>query len=221
MQEEESAALTDLGMQDGPRIAPGTRHEIGTLNFMIARAVGLVMGSPPPNVFTTLARHRRLFRPWLRFAGALMPRGELPRADTELVILRVAANCGCDYEWRHHQRLAEREGLSNAELTHIKDGPTVGSWTQRQSALLRAADELHDRRNISQPLWDQLRPHLTEVELIELCLLVGHYEMLAMTINSLEVQPDVPAAGGPPRLGRWLGAAAGRRRRRVSERGAA
>ena len=40
----------------------------------------------------TIARHRRLFRPWLRFAATLMPGGVLPRADSELVILRVAHN---------------------------------------------------------------------------------------------------------------------------------
>ena len=64
----------------------------------------------PPNLFSTLARHRRLFRAWLRFAGALMPRGSLPRADTELVILRVAHNSRCEYEWRHHERLGPRPG---------------------------------------------------------------------------------------------------------------
>src|SRR5438270_92593 len=79
-----------------PRLAPGTRREIGALNALIVRAIGLATGGRPPNVFTTLARHRRLFRAWLRFAGRLMPRGTLPRADTELVILRVAHHCGCD-----------------------------------------------------------------------------------------------------------------------------
>jgi hypothetical protein len=35
------------------------------------------------------------------------------------------------------------------------------------------------------------------VRLIELCMLIGHYEMLAMTLNSLGVEPE--AAGN--RLG--------------------
>ena len=75
-----------------PRIAPGTLREIGPLNALIARAIGVATRSGPPNIFTTLARHRRLFRRWLRFAGALMPGGRLPRVDTELLILRVAHN---------------------------------------------------------------------------------------------------------------------------------
>jgi hypothetical protein len=31
------------------------------------------------------------------------------------------------------------------------------------------------------------------VRLIELCMLIGHYEMLAMTLNTLQVELDFPA----------------------------
>ena len=39
----------------------------------------------------------------------------------------------------------------------------------------------------------ELSRHLDEVLLIELCMLIGHYEMLAMTLNSLDVEPDFEA----------------------------
>ena len=46
-----------------------------------------------------------------------------------------------------------------------------------------------------------LRPLLSDEELIELCLLVGHYEMLAMTLNSLQVEPDeVPLGRATPAM---------------------
>jgi AhpD family alkylhydroperoxidase len=172
------------------RIPPGTARDIGRLNFAIARVLGLAAGGRPPNVFTTLARHRRLFRPWLRFAGRLMPRGRLPRADTELLILRVAHNTGCDYEWGHHERLGRRAGLTPDDIRRVRDGAEAEGWSPRQRLLLRAADELHGDRTISDALWAELRPGLSDADLIELCMLVGHYEMLAMTLNSLRVQPD-------------------------------
>ena len=173
-----------------PRIAPGTAREIGRINWLIARAIGLATRGGPPNVFTTLARHRRLFRRWLRFAGALMPRGVLPRADTELVILRVAHNCGSEYEWRHHERIGQRAGLSAEDVQRVREGPDAAGWAPCQELLLRAADELHATRRISDDLWDRLRPMLSDKELIELCMLTGHYEMLAMTLNALQVQPE-------------------------------
>jgi AhpD family alkylhydroperoxidase len=177
-------------MGGAPRIAPGTAADIGRVNWLIARAIGLATRSGPPNIFTTLARHRRLFRRWLRFAAGLMPRGRLPRADTELVILRVAHNCACEYEWRHHERLGERAGLSAGEVQRVRAGAGADGWSRRQVLLLRAADELHADRNMSDELFDELRPLLSDIELIELCLLIGHYEMLAMTLNTLRVAPE-------------------------------
>ena len=177
-------------MGGGPRIAPGTAADVGRVNWLIARAIGLATHGRPPHVFTTLGRHRRLFRRWLRFAGALMPGGKLPRADTELVILRVAHNCDCDYEWGHHERLGKRAGLSAGEIQRVRAGAGAGGWTPRQALLLRAADELHETRTMSDELWGQLRPLLNDQELIELCMLIGHYEMLAMTLNALRVEPE-------------------------------
>jgi AhpD family alkylhydroperoxidase len=186
------------------RVRPGNASEIGRLNALVARAAGLATGGEPPKLFTTLARHRRLFRRWLYFAGALMPGGVLPRAESELVILRVAHNCDCEYEWRQHVRLAAAAGLESDEIEHVRHGPGGASWGSRQRLLLRAADELHGERTISDSLWAELRPLYSDRELIELCMLVGHYEMLAMTLNALRVEPDRLRPGPPPRLARLL-----------------
>src|SRR3954451_12369895 len=180
-----------------PRIAPGTNEEVGRLNFALARLIGAATGGGPPNVFTTLARHRTLFRPWLRFAGALMPGGRLPREHTELLILRVAHNCGCEYEWHHHERLGREAGLSADEIERVRRGPADDAWSQEQALLLRAVDELHERRTISDELWAALRPGRRDHELIEICMLVGHYEMLAGTINAVGIQPDPPPPARP------------------------
>lgn len=183
-----------------PRVTPGTRGQIGWVNFALARLIGLATGGRPPNVFTTLARHRRLFRRWLRFAAALMPGGTLPRADSELLILRVAHNCGCGYEWQHHERLGRAAGLTADEIDAARREPEAGQLSPRRRLLLRAADELHERRTIADATWRSLRAEHSEVELIELCMLVGHYEMLAMTLNSLAVQPDPRPAGRAAKL---------------------
>lgn len=194
-----SAAQPSQDTSAAPRIQPGTRREIGVINAMIARALGYAAGTAPPNVFTTLARHRGLFRRWLWFAGGLMPGGRLPRTDTELVILRVAHLSGCAYEWEHHVRLGRRAGLTPEDIEALRAGLDTHGWSPRQLVLLRATDELHVDRRIGDATWSALRERLGEVEIIELCFLVGNYEMLAMTLNSLGVQLD------PKRRRRWTG----------------
>ena len=185
-----------MGVEGRPRIAPGGRRELGLVNSGIARLAGIATRGRPPHIFTTLGRHRGLFRRWLWFAGALMPGGKLPRDETELLILRVAHNTGCEYEWSHHERMGRRAGLSNEEIARVREGPDAPEWSERRALLLGAADELHGEGRIGDELWGRLSRMLDEVRLIELCMLVGHYEMLAMTLNSLEVEPDFPAGAG-------------------------
>jgi len=181
-------------MADGstPRIGPGDRRQLGWVNFAITRIAGVATKGRPPHVFTTLGRHRGLFRRWLWFAGALMPGGKLPRADSELVILRVAHNTGSEYEWAQHERIGRRAGLSEEEIARVREGAGVPGWSERQGLLLRATDAMHADGRIGDELWTQLSAHLDEVRLIELCMLIGHYEMLAMTLNTLRVEPDFP-----------------------------
>jgi alkylhydroperoxidase family enzyme len=205
-----------MSTESEPRIGPGSVAEVGRLNWLIARVLGLATGGGPPHLFTTLGRHRRLFRPWLRFAGTLMPGGLLPSADTELLILRVAHNCGCEYEWRHHERLAISAGLSAEQVQLVRQGPGAEGFSARQRLLLSAADELHSDRALSDQSWSELRPLLSDPQLIELCMLIGHYEMLAMTLNSLRVTPDPLPDGPPPRLIRAARAAISKRQQRSS-----
>jgi alkylhydroperoxidase family enzyme len=154
---------------------------------------GLVTRGDPPRIFTTLARNRRLFVPWLWFGAAFMAGGSLRKVDTELVILRTAWNTGSWYEWAQHVGLARRARLAAGLVERIPagpDGPQANRFSARQRLLMTAADELHERRVITDETWSALAAELTEPQLVELCMLVGHYEMVAMTLNSLGVEPE-------------------------------
>jgi alkylhydroperoxidase family enzyme len=53
-------------------------------------------------------------------------------------------------------------------------------------------EELHHHRDITDRTWTELREHLTEPAAVELCMLVGHYELLATTITALRIPLDKP-----------------------------
>jgi alkylhydroperoxidase family enzyme len=142
------------------------------------------------NIFRTLARHPELFKVWLPFGGLLLNGGTLPFADRELVILRTGYNCRSPYEWGQHVRIAAGGGMSRQLIDRVAAGPDAPGWDERQSLLLRAADELHANARISDATWAGLTRHLNEKQLIELPMLVGQYHMVAFTLNSLGVQPE-------------------------------
>jgi alkylhydroperoxidase family enzyme len=178
-------------VSDGPavRVPPADVGSLPPLARLTAAATARATRGEPLRVFTTLGRHPRLFRGWLRFAATLMFRGDLSRADRELVTLRTAWRCGCWYEWVEHATLATRAGLGAQDVARVVAGPDAG-WGRRRQLLLQATDELHDRRVITDPTWQALSGELTERQLVELCFLVGHYEMLAMVLDSLGVEPE-------------------------------
>jgi AhpD family alkylhydroperoxidase len=182
--------MTTAGEAPQPRIAPGRREDVGTVNWLVCLVLGRAAGTPPPNLFTTLGRRRGLFRGWLHFAGRLMPGGRLPRRETELVILRVAHRHACTYEWDHHVRLGRRAGLSAQEIELLRADLQADRWVAREAAILAAVDELHEAGDLTDAAWDRLRAHLDDAACIELVLLVGHYEMLATTIATLRIAPD-------------------------------
>ena len=177
-------------MSTAPRIAPGTRREVGLFAYGFSRIAGLVTRTNPPNLFLTMGRAPKLFRGWLRFAGRLMPGGSLPRRDTELVILRVAHLRGCDYEFEHHVRLGKRFGVGRTEIEQVEQGPSAAGWTARERAILTAVDEMVATDNLSDETWAALREYLDEKRVVEFVLLVGHYEMLATFLLTLRVRPD-------------------------------
>ena len=175
-----------------PRIQPGSLGEAGPFSYLLAHAAGRVTGTNPPNLFLTLGRHPRLFRSWLWFAATLMPGGRLPRHESEMVILRVAHLRGCEYEWEHHRRIGRRAGVGPTILDRIVAGPAAPGWTPRHQAMLSAVDALHENGDLDDVSWDRLRGHLAEPECVELCMLAGHYHMLATLITALRIQPDRP-----------------------------
>jgi alkylhydroperoxidase family enzyme len=178
------------------RVAPAPLKNLGPLARTVAWVAGRATIGEPANVFTTLGRHRRLFRSWLPFAGSMLLRTRLPRADVELVVLRTAFNCASAYEWAQHVPLARKAGLSAAAVAAVSHRSEQEVLSARQRLLLSATDELHSLKVVRAGTWRELSSVLDEREVIELCMLVGHYEMLAMTLNSLGVQPERAAIAG-------------------------
>jgi len=196
----EASRLQSLLPQAGtvePRIPPARPGDLRPLARVLAAITGRITGTGPPNIFTTLGRHPRLFRAWLHYSAQLMPFGSLPRRDTELVILRVAWQCRSAYEWNQHVALALRVGLTQAEVAGAAEGPSASVFTVRQRSLLAVSDELLAGRALSDAIWSAVQAALNDRQVIELCLLVGHYQGLASAIGGLGIQVEERSKPGP------------------------
>lgn len=189
----------DRGTPGGPRpptprippLAEADRDD--QARELLTQAGGPAAGAT--NIFATFVRHPGLFRKWLPFGGKLLA-GKIPARERELLILRTGWHCRSDYEWAQHVRIARTAGLTDDEIDRVRQGPDAPGWSPLDALLLRAADELHDDACITDATWAALAEQLDERQLIELPMLVGHYHLVAFTLNSLGVQVEDDAAAG-------------------------
>ena len=136
-----------------------------------------------------------LCRKYWTFTRQLTSHYTLPLRDKELLILRTAWLSRGNYIWgRHSTGSGRRAGLTGEELTRITEGPAASGWNAFDAALLRAADELHASRFITDATWASLAERYDEAQLLEVMFVVGNYTLLAMFHNSvgLPLEPGIP-----------------------------
>ena len=179
-----------------PRIAPlPTGQQDEATRELLGQAA--VPGAQASNIFATLVRHPGLFRRWLPFGGKLLA-GKIPPRERELLILRTGWRCRSEYEWGQHVVIGKTSGLTDEDVARVRSGPEAEGLDPFEATLLRAADELHDDNCISDATWAVLASRYDERQLIEVPMLVGHYHLVAFTLNTLGVQrePGVPGFDG-------------------------
>lgn len=144
-----------------------------------------------PAIFPVFNINPRLFWAWLFFASRLMPYGRLPAATREKLILRTAWNCRSRYEWGQHLEIGLRLGVSDAEVVALALAPET--LPALDAMLMRACDELCRQKLISEASWNALAAHYPKAQMIEIMILVGHYEMVAgFLINAgIRLEPEI------------------------------
>jgi alkylhydroperoxidase family enzyme len=187
-----------------PRIAPAEPPYAPELEAELARWMPPAAGVEPLRLFRTLVRNLPLAEA-MRPLGAhlLSRRASLARREREIVIDRVSARCGCEYEWGVHvAAFGARVGLGEEEL-RATAAPDASAWRGRDALLVRLVDELHETSQVSGELWRRLEAEYEPGQLLELLVLVGWYHVIAFVANGAGVAREAWA----PRLPRPLGRA--------------
>src|SRR5271155_720331 len=148
-----------------------------------------------PGDFAPLALFRTLVRD-LPLAHAMYPLGHyflshssLKVRDREIVIDRVCARCGCEYEWGVHARIfADSAGLDGAQLTaSVAEGSDASCWTDSDRLLIQMVDELHDSGRLSDDLRASMAARWSSEQLLELVVLAGWYHAISFVANGFQV----------------------------------
>lgn len=141
-----------------------------------------------PNVYATLARHPRMYRPWIAFARYILRQSSLPGREREILICRTAWRSSSEYQWSAHSRMGMENGLTGDEVLALAESSDTTSWGDVDAALIRAVDELIDEAFISDATWAALARTFDTHQMMDLVLTVGAYNMLAKALNSFGVE---------------------------------
>jgi 4-carboxymuconolactone decarboxylase len=144
-------------------------------------------------LLSTLVRHPKLTRAYLKFSTYLLYGSTLPPRIREQVILRVAHRRGCTYEWSHHVEMGREIGLSDADIEAAQTGQSKDPFA---SALMNAVDELDEKTNVSDETWAALGERLDEKQRMDLVFTAGNYIALAMALNTFGVEVEGDHDGG-------------------------
>jgi 4-carboxymuconolactone decarboxylase len=173
-------------MPSAPRIEPLAPPYSPELDALLAR----MTPTRAPSVLTlfrVLAHNPELASRSSGWGGYLLgPKASLPLRDREVVINRVCARCGAQYEWGVHvAAFGEAAGFTPAQNAAIADADADDTvLTARDRLLVQMADELHDMANVSDALWPQLAAVWTPEQLIELLMLAGWYHAISYVCNA-------------------------------------
>lgn len=153
----------------------------------------IMRGARPLVLFMTMARDRRLFFKF--FNSGLLDRGNLTIREREIVIDRVTASCGAEYEWGVHVSVfAEKAGLTEAQIASlVNGGPDDDCWADEDRVLIRLCDGLQQYCTVDDGLWTQLSAHHSDEAILELLMLAGTYRTVSYLVNGLRL-PLEPGA---------------------------
>jgi alkylhydroperoxidase family enzyme len=152
---------------------------------------------PPINLFRLFARNLPMAEAMTGWGSyELSKRLSLSMRQRELIIDRVTARCGAEYEWGVHVAFfGQRVALTREQIASLTCGsPTDACWSAAERVLLTAVDELHDTADLSDETWNGL--DLTDEQRLDLLLLAGWYHAISFVARATRI----PLEAGAPRF---------------------
>ena len=156
----------------------------------LVSAVQARRGGTLLNLDRQLVHSAPLARGWNTYLGAIRTGGVLDGALRELVILLVAVLNRAPYEFMQHAPVALAEGVSQQQLDALADWPGSPHFTPREQDVLAYARAMTLQVQVPQAVFDAVRSHFSDREVVELTATVAAYNMVSRFLEALQIEPE-------------------------------
>lgn len=148
------------------------------------------MRGRPLKIHALMANHPELLKAWWSLRAYVVGGGELEPRERELVILAVAAHLKSWYEWAAHVERGLAAGLTLEEIERVKAGAGAEGWSDRDRALLRAAEDCIIHRRMAPETLAEARVHFTHRQLLDVIVIQGLYMTVGAMLGTWPQTPD-------------------------------
>ena len=134
-----------------------------------------------------------LARGWNGYLRAIRTELSLSPFLRELAICVVARLTGADYEYHHHAPELGRAGATEAQLAALDDPDAAAAsplYDALQRAVIRFAIASTRDVKIPDPVFEELKQHLSPTEIVELVAATATYNMVARFLVALDIVPE-------------------------------
>lgn len=141
------------------------------------------------NLYSMLLHSPPVAEGWLAFLTAIRQKCSLSGRDRELVIMRIAVINGADYEFRSHVPFALKEGITEQQIEALRTGQ-LEAFDARERNVLAYCESMTREIHVPDAVFDAVRPHYNERELVELTATIAAYNLVSRFLEALQVDHD-------------------------------
>jgi AhpD family alkylhydroperoxidase len=143
------------------------------------------------NVYKTLMHNPDIASVWLDLVNVVRWKVVLDDRLREIVIVRVGYLNRCPYVVNQHvPELTAPAGLTKAECDALADWRAASCFNARERAALAYADTMSRDIDVPGAVFDALREHFDERQIVELTVLIGVYNMHTRVGQALQIDPE-------------------------------
>lgn len=140
------------------------------------------------NIYRVMAHNPDLLANWNDLRQHLVLESALGAERLEVVILRVGARLGVNYEWSHHVGRSRAIGIEDARIFSIAGN--LDEMTEDDATIARAVDELLDDTRLGPETLDKLDVLVGKAGVLDLMATVGFYKTLGCIAETFSVPLD-------------------------------
>jgi alkylhydroperoxidase family enzyme len=128
---------------------------------------------------------------WFEHIGTVRWKTELTGVVREIAIIRVGILNDVPYVVNTHlERYALQDGMTQAQCDTIKDWESSSAFDASERAVLAYTDAMTKDVHVSEDVFEQLKAHFSDRQILELTVLIATYNMHTRVLAALDVDPE-------------------------------